>query len=63
MRAMRTQAMPKHSLFGTALEQVDRESLKDIQGRYISEGSVKNPPNRYPLPEHIKASMPGLFLL
>lgn len=59
MPSRRTQAIPKQSLFGTALEKYDKDSLKDIEGRYIPEGFIKKQPNRYPLPDHLKASIPG----
>ncbi|XP_013094734.1 uncharacterized protein LOC106078389 [Biomphalaria glabrata] len=50
--------LPK-TLFGTSLEKIDSESLKNIEGRYIIEGSVRNSAERYPLPQRLKDLIPG----
>lgn len=50
--------LPK-TLFGTSLEKIDSESLKNIEGRYIIEGSVRKSAERYPLPQRLKDLIPG----
>ncbi|KAK7494433.1 hypothetical protein BaRGS_00014325, partial [Batillaria attramentaria] len=53
-RAERTQARPKHSLFGTALEHYDKEDLKGISPSEASQIGVRKPRERYPIPEHLQ---------
>ncbi|KAK3778389.1 hypothetical protein RRG08_049236 [Elysia crispata] len=59
MRSKRSEALPKHSLFGTSLENVDREQLQNITGKYIPVGYVRPHTERYPLPQHIKEKISG----
>jgi len=59
MRATRTKAMPKHSLFGSNMENVDKEELKNTKGRYIPEGYIRPQKNRYPLPDYMQGALTG----
>lgn len=61
MRPKRTQARPKHSLFGTCMESVNTSDLEGTQGRYIPEGNIKPKINRYPLPSHLQDQLTGRF--
>ena len=58
-RAKQTQSRPKHSLFGTNMEAVDRSELEKMEGRYIPEGYVRPQKNRYPLPDHMQSALTG----
>jgi len=62
-RPRRTQAMPKRSLFGTNMENVNKEELKNIKGRYIPEGYIQPQKDRYPLPEGWNSNISGLDTL
>ena len=60
MRSKRSEALPKHSLFGSSLENVDKEELQNIKGKYIPVGYIRPHAERYPLPEHLKERIPGM---
>ena len=59
MRSKRSEALPKNSLFGTSLENVDKEELGSIKGKYIPVGYIRPKAEHYPLPEHIRERIPG----
>ncbi|XP_076458976.1 uncharacterized protein LOC143292511 isoform X2 [Babylonia areolata] len=53
-RAKPTEARPKHSLFGTALENINKSELEGIDASDANRIGVKNQPERYPIPEHLQ---------
>ncbi|CAL1538864.1 unnamed protein product [Lymnaea stagnalis] len=55
----RSKAYPKQTLFGTVLEKVDRDSLKNFEGKYIPEGYIRPTQERFPLPKHLQDALPG----
>jgi len=59
MRATRTKAMPKHSLFGSNMENVDKDALKNTKGHYIPEGCIRPQKDRYPLPDYMQGALTG----
>ncbi|GFR66268.1 testis-expressed protein 33 [Elysia marginata] len=63
MRSKRSEALPKRSLFGTSLENVDKNQLQTIQGKYIPVGYIRPQAELYPLPEHIKERISGRDIL
>lgn len=55
----RTQARPKNSLFGTALEHIDKNDLDGIDLSQTSPISNQQPPERYPIPDHLQQQISG----
>ena len=54
--------MPKHSLFGSNMENVDKRELENTKGRYIAEGYIRPQKNRYPLPDHMQGALTGTVI-
>lgn len=63
IRPRRTEAMPKHSLFGSSLENYDKEELSRIQ-KLEAGSNVPNEyksPGRFYLPDSQRSKMKGLL--
>ncbi|KAK3089590.1 hypothetical protein FSP39_004860 [Pinctada imbricata] len=61
-RSKRSQAVPKHTLFGTTLEVHDDEEMKQIQNIDLSVQQIssgRKPKDRYVLPEFIQNHLKG----
>ncbi|KAL8580402.1 hypothetical protein ACOMHN_020879 [Nucella lapillus] len=56
-RAKPTEARPRHSLFGTELENIDKSELEGIDASEANKIGVKPQPVRYPVPEHLQGHM------
>ena len=62
-RAKPTEARPRHSLFGTALENVHKSELEGIDASEASKIGVRTAPERYPIPEHLQEHLSGMVLV
>ena len=58
-RAKRTEARPRHSLFGTALENVNKSELEGIDASEANKIGVKQAPERYPIPKQLQGHVSG----
>ena len=64
-RAKRTEAMPKHSLFGSALEIQDETGSQQLQNldpktvRVPKTPTPRGPGHRFVLPEDVKGNLEG----
>ncbi|KAK7113673.1 hypothetical protein V1264_012921 [Littorina saxatilis] len=57
-RAKPTQARPRHSLFGTALENVKKSEIEGISLTEVrTVGQGRQEPERYPIPEHLQGEL------
>lgn len=61
-RAKRTEARPRHTLFGTALENIHKSELEGIDASEASKIGVRQAPERYPIPEHLQGHVSGMVL-
>ncbi|KAL3877284.1 hypothetical protein ACJMK2_035016 [Sinanodonta woodiana] len=63
-RVRRTEARPKHSLFGTSLEKQEEDQWKDLDIQYYQQSpKPRRRGDRLYLPEEFKATLPGTKLL
>ena len=62
-RAKRTEARPRHTLFGTALENINKSELEGIDASEASKIGIKHVPERYPIPEHLQGHVSGTVLV
>lgn len=64
-QARRTKALPKHTLFGSVLEQLDDQDRAEMQriaaSGYVPPAQRKQKP-RFSLPESVKSKLPGRAL-
>ena len=65
-RARRTEAMPKHSLFGSSLEIQDEQVAQQLQNidpkttRVPKTPTPRGPGLKFVLPEDVKENLPGM---